>query len=85
MSHSKHNKQGHSLYLEEWNPAAKRFINTCCLCGHQGYSPAVDEPDFATRVEYGRAIQRELRKTFRPLPLDERGRCAVCAAILQNS
>ena len=27
MSHSKYNKRGHSLYLDSWNPNAKKYIN----------------------------------------------------------
>lgn len=46
MSHSKHNKRGHSLYLDSWNPNAKKYINECKICGYKGYSPAIEQPDF---------------------------------------
>ena len=84
MSHSKHNKRGRSLYVENWNPAAKKYILTCALCGKQGYSPTIldagffgdltHEGDFARR-----AIYNELTKTLECLPLDELGRCEHCA------
>ena len=31
MSHSKYNKRGKSLYLDNWNPNAKKYINVV-LC-----------------------------------------------------
>ena len=43
MSHSKFTKRGHSLYLENWNPSAKKYINTCKICGHSGYSPVIEQ------------------------------------------
>lgn len=42
MSHSKHTKRGYSLYLEKRDPAAKKYIHTCALCGCRGYSPALE-------------------------------------------
>ena len=84
MSHSKHTKRGYSLFLENWNPAAKRFINTCKICGHQGYSPSIDEEDFGEAVN-NYAIARELKRTLQPLPLDEFGRCEQCAKVQDNT
>jgi hypothetical protein len=46
MSHGKHNKRGHSLYLENYNPNAKKYIVECKICGFKGYSPAIKQPDF---------------------------------------
>jgi len=46
MSHSKYNKRGKSLYLDNWNPNAKKYINECSVCGHKGYSPAIEQHDF---------------------------------------
>ena len=80
MSHSKMTKRGYSLYVERWNPDAKRFINTCKLCGHQGYSPSIDEDGFCNDFVH-RAIHAELKKTLTPLPLDELGRCEACARV----
>ena len=40
MSHSKYNKRGHSLYLDNWNPNAKKYINECKMCGYKGYGYA---------------------------------------------
>ena len=31
MSHSKHTKRGYSLYIENWNRSAKKYINICCI------------------------------------------------------
>ena len=75
MSHSKLTRRGRSLYLEKWNPSAKKYICTCALCGKQGYSPAILEPDFVSAPgklqnleRY--AIREELIKTLCALPLD---------------
>ena len=46
MSHSKQTKRGFSLYLNNWNPSAKKYINTCCICGSQGFSPVILDQDF---------------------------------------
>ena len=46
MSHSKYTKRGYSLYIENWNRSAKKYINTCVICGHQGYSPVIERNDF---------------------------------------
>ncbi len=85
MSHSKRTKRGKSLYIEKWNPTAKRFINTCAICGAQGYSPTIDEEGFvydnANKISNfkHRAIRAELKSVFKPLSLDSLGRCALCA------
>ena len=80
MPHSKHTKRGFSLYLERWNPSAKRYLNPCVLCGAKGYSPAVDEPDFERLSWENSVTAKELRRMMRCLPLNEQGRCADCAA-----
>lgn len=83
MSHSKQTKRGYSLYVEEWNPSAKKYINTCKLCGHAGYSPTIDEEGFCDTPVH-RAIRSELKQTLSVLPLDERGYCAVCAKLIDG-
>lgn len=80
MSHSKYTKRGKSLYLESWNPAAKKYINTCIICGHKGYSPVIEEEGFCDTVPNG-VIYTELKKTLPVLPLDELGRCEECARV----
>ena len=80
MSHSKHTKRGYSLYLENWNPAAKKYINTCAICAHKGYNPVIEEDSFCNSLEKS-AIYKNLSKTLRKLELDELGRCEVCAKI----
>ena len=88
MSHSKCNKRGQSLYLENWNPNAKKYINECKLCGYKGYSPAIEQPDFLSEKDkdpfvfsVNKAIYEELTKTFSVVELDEFGRCETCAKI----
>jgi hypothetical protein len=76
-------KNGYSLYIEKWNPRAKRYINTCALCGCQGYSPTIDMEGFDDDSER-RAIHYELVKTLSPLPLDDQGRCADCARCMDK-
>ena len=78
MSHSKMTKRGRSLYLEQWNPNAKKYINTCKICGHRGYSPVIEQEDFCNEPLNG-VIYSELKSTFTVLPLDELGRCEMCA------
>ena len=78
MSHSKINKNGYSLYIEKWNPKAKKYINTCALCGSQGYSPSIEHEGFVDDAER-RAIYSELKKTLSALSLDNYGRCSDCA------
>ena len=90
MSHSKYTKRGRSLYVENWNPDSKRFINTCAVCGAQGYSPTIDEEGFVfdkannvnDRIHL--VIRDELTKIYAPLPLDELGRCEQCAKIIDK-
>ncbi len=90
MSHGKMVKRGESRYVENWNPKAKRFVNTCALCGAQGYSPAIDEEGFVCDASgkvtdpQHRFIRESLQEIFKPLPLDDLCRCPVCAKILDN-
>ena len=84
MSHSKMTKRGKSLFVESWNPKAKKFINECVLCGKRGFAPSVLEEGFVhpspneTNFEH-HAIRAELSAILSPLALDSLGRCEVCA------
>ena len=78
MSHSKHTKRDYSIYIEKWDKSAKKYINTCAICGHKGYSPVIEREDFC-KVTF-----KELSKTLRKLELDESGRCAYCAGVQGN-
>lgn len=79
MPHSKYRKKGQSLYLDNWNPYAKKYINVCVLCGRKGYSPAIEEKDFQNSLER-KAIYEELTKMYKsPLTVDAFGRCTDCA------
>ena len=84
MSHSKFTKRGRSLYLESWNPSAKKYINTCKLCGHKGYSPVIEQEGFRDE-QINRVIYSELTQTLTVLPLDEFGRCATCAKLMDGN
>ncbi len=75
MSHSKHTKRGYSIYIEKWNPSAKKYINTCAICGSRGYSPVIEE-FLRDTAEY-----RELTKTLPKMELDDLGRCSDCARV----
>ena len=83
MSHSKERKGGRSLYTEKWNPAAKKYIRTCVLCGRQGYSPSVAGEEFASDRGKKRIREELMRLYPSPLAVDEYGRCSLCAE-LQN-
>ena len=78
MSHSKTNKKGYSLYIEKCNPKAKKYINTCVLCGCQGYNPSIEREGFVDDMER-RVIYSELKKTLSALSLDDCCRCIDCA------
>ena len=80
MSHSKQTKRDYSIYIEKWNPSAKKYINTCAICGHKGYSPVIEYEDFCAKLE-NKVIFEELSKTLRKLELDKLGRCADCATV----
>ena len=81
MSHSKFRRKGKSLYIDNWNPSSKKYINTCYLCKRKGYSPAIEEPDFVSDIER-KAIYEELTKMFdSSLVLDSFGRCEQCAKL----
>ena len=80
MSHSKHTKRGHSLYIEKWNKSAKKYVNTCAICGANGYSPVIEYDDFCTSLE-NNVIFKELTKTLNKLELDELNRCFDCARL----
>ena len=73
MSHSKKTKRGYSLYLEQWNPNAKKYINVCKVCGRKFCSDPKN-----------RAVYSELVRTLQRLPLDEAGRCEVCAGLMDG-
>ena len=88
MSHSKYHKRGRSLYLDHWNPNAKKYINECKVCGSKGYSPSIERSDFLRNSDkdpftfsMNKAIYEELTKAFSLLELDEYGRCENCAGI----
>lgn len=79
MSHSKYMKRGQSLYIDNWNPSAQKYINVCTVCGIKGYSPAIEEKDFLNSLER-KAIYSELTKMFHSaLTVDSFGRCRDCA------
>ena len=84
MSHSKFTKRGRSLYIEKWNPYAKKFINTCKLCGRRGYSPGIEDEGFREDAMY-RAIHCELVNTLPKLALDGLGRCEMCANAMDGN
>ena len=78
MSHSKFNKRGNSLYIQKFNSETKKYINTCVICGCQGYNPSINCDGFAdNRIR--QVMRDELKKTLSALPLDDYGRCENCA------
>lgn len=78
MSHSKFTNRGYSLYIEKWKPSTKKYINTCVICGHKGYSPVIEQEDFCNSLE-NKVIYEELSKILCKMQLDELGRCKFCA------
>lgn len=82
-------KRGKSLYINKWNQSAKNYINTCSLCGAQGYNPSIEDKGFVnpsnnTKDFEHSAMYNELKKVYKPLSLDNLGRCEVCARIMDK-
>ena len=87
MSHSKYMKRGFSWYIECCNSSAKKYMNTCKICGHKGYSPVIEAEDFFDKnVLYSqkKAIYQGLTQTLPKLPLDRLGRCEYCTQAMGN-
>ena len=89
MSHSKMTKRGRSLYVEKWNPSAKRFIKSCSVCGDVGYDPGIENSGFIhpseNKVDYEhRAIYTQLTSIYKPIYLDDLGRCSSCRAAMEK-
>ena len=89
MSHSKFHKRGKSLYIDSWNGEAKKFINTCSLCGATGYNPSIEDEGFVHPAKdktnfVHSAILEELKRAYKPLKLDEYSRCELCASIINK-
>lgn len=80
MSHSKQTKRGYSLYVEKWDSSAKKYINTCAICGHKGYSPVIEQEDFCINSK-NNVIYKELSRILCKMQLDELGRCEDCAKV----
>jgi len=84
MSHSKYTKRGYSLYIEKWNPSAKKYINTCVICGYKGCSPVIEQKGFCDDLE-SKVIYKELTRILSKMQLDESGRCEDCARVQDNN
>ena len=84
MSHSKMTKRGKSYFVEKWNPKAKKFVNTCKICGKIGYNPSIEDEGFLEDSQH-RAIHTELTTIYTALPLDELGCCEVCVLAMDKN
>lgn len=85
MSHNSL-KRGKSFYVNNLNPEANKYINTCVICGCKGYSPALDEADFSDSGLFNSAILKEVKKICKDsLQLDEYGRCKDCSERINKS
>ena len=71
------------MYLEKWNPSAKKYINVCRICGQKGCSPVIKQEGFCSDLEKA-AIYQQLTKTLRVMALDRLGRCEDCARVQDN-
>ena len=69
-------------YVSTFNPDTQRFINTCSLCGLKDHAPQVLEPDFVTDL-VRRAMRNVSVRNYRPMALDEHGRCTECRRIAE--
>ncbi len=84
MSHSKFRKRGKSLYIDSWNPGAKKYIVACIQCGAKGYKPSISETDFDNSIER-KAVKAELMSGLEPLSLDEGGLCEHCSDVINKT
>ena len=78
MSHSKETKRGNSYWFDKLHGHAKKYINTCVLCGKQGYSPVIEASGFDP------ILFRELTSIMNRMEPDSLGRCPECAAIQEK-
>jgi hypothetical protein len=92
-----HKKRGQSFYGEVLDPSAKKYLNQCSLCGRVGLSPSALDVDYdavkqdktvkpnlkMTKIIHKIAIGR-LQRVYEPLPLDQFGRCEVCAKVSES-
>ena len=58
------------------NRSAKRYINICCICGHKGYSPVIEQDDFCITRE-NKAVYSKLSRTL--CKLEFKSRCGGLA------
>lgn len=79
MSHSKLKKRGQSFWLNEKFPFARKLIVGCVVCGKEGYSPKILEPNFAEASTNNRLAQMLLVENLNCLEVNELGVCRECA------
>ncbi|GCB34519.1 hypothetical protein [Bacteroides faecalis] len=65
------------LYIKQY-PQAKNWLNQCVICQEIGYKPEMPENI------YPGVLAQNIRKLFKPLPVNEHGICAQCAAYIHN-
>lgn len=61
-------------------PRLRKWINQCNACQDTGYKPELPK-ELSTYDGKISAAAKNLRKFFKPLPLNETGLCAVCEKI----
>jgi hypothetical protein len=64
-------------YLRQY-PRLRKWVNQCVVCQAVGYRPDLPA-DLFTSDGNRTAAADNLRRYFRPLPVDELGRCEMCA------
>jgi hypothetical protein len=79
MTRSSDGSNSGERYLRKY-PALERWMNQCHLCQARGYKPELPtqihaDPTFA---------DKNLRAYFKPLALDELGRCEECALAIEG-
>ena len=74
--------------IEERFPSFRRWIVECSACGRRGLTDSVDWdatesdlPGASGPWGWGPWFKPELQRQYDVLPLDELGRCRVCAAV----
>lgn len=68
-------------YVQHY-PELKKWINQCVCCQARGYNPNMPKGvgGFFCTIQTG----NYLRKTFRPLAVNEFGLCEICANISEK-
>jgi len=73
-----HYKDDGETYLRMYPHLAKRWINVCVRCHHQGYKPDMVE----LMCEDQNIAKHHLMSYFEPMAVNDAGLCEYCAKLV---